>query len=139
MSAEAAAAFRDFLSGHLIVTIVVVPGHCKGLDEFPPLVPLRIDLSHAFSPPMWAEPSDAGLDFRASFSRVDRAVHVPWGALLSLQRAGRIPGTDSGKPPAQKAVAALDAPKPAGPVAVVKGQEGNVIAVDFATRKRVVR
>src|SRR3972149_11911796 len=65
MSETAAAAFREFLSGHMVVSILVLPGACTGLDDFPRAVPLRLDLSHSFSPPMWAEPSGAGLDFHA--------------------------------------------------------------------------
>ena len=131
MSETAAAAFREFLSGHMVVSILVLPGACTGLDDFPRAVPLRLDLSHSFSPPMWAEPSDAGLDFHASFNRVSRAVHVPWTALLW---AG-IPGTDSGKTPTQKAVAALPArdpaPLPPPDPPFPKVTDGNVVHVNF--------
>ena len=130
MSEEAAAAFREFLSGNLIVSIVVLPGACTGLDDFPRAVPLRLDLSEAFSPPMWPVASAEGLDFRASFSRVDRHVHVPWTAL----RWAGIPGTDSQKPPTQQAVAAL----PARNLAVVADGDpkDNVVRVDFRAKRK---
>jgi hypothetical protein len=98
--------FAKFLGENTVVTIVVAPERCKGLEDFPAGKPLRIDLSHAFSPPMWPAVSAYGLDFRASFSRKDRAVSVPWGALVW---AG-IPTTSTGAVPSQVQVAATATP-----------------------------
>ena len=106
MSQEACDTFTKFLGENTIVTIVVAPERCKGLDDFPAGAPLRIDLSHAFTPPMWPTVTAYGLDFRASFSRVSRAVSVPWSALIW---AG-VPNLASGGKPTQAQVAATPAP-----------------------------
>ncbi len=106
MSQEACDTFTKFLGENTIVTIVVAPERCKGLEDFPAGAPLRIDLSSAFSPPMWPAVSPYGLDFRASFSRQDRAVSVPWGALVW---AG-VPNLASGAKPTQAQVAATSGP-----------------------------
>lgn len=126
--AGAAKAFTDFLAGNLIVTIVVLPGLCTGLDEFERGKPLRIDLSHSFSPPMWPTASEDGLAFNASFSKRDRAVQVPWQALVW---AG-VPNTTSGAAPSQAKVAALAPPDTSKPTM----KEGKLIHVDFASGKR---
>lgn len=100
---EAARLFRDFLAGNTIVSVVVLPGLCEGLAEFEKAKPLRIDLSEAFSPPMWPKVTDDGLAFRASFGKVDRAVTVPWCALVWA-------GVPNAGAPAAK-VAALETPE----------------------------
>jgi hypothetical protein len=127
-TAEAARLFREFLAGNTIVSVVVLPGLCEGLAEFEKAKPLRIDLSEAFSPPMWPTVTDDGLSFRASFSKVDRAVTVPWCALVW---AG-VPNTTAGAAPTQKAVAALETPDVAKP----QVREGGVlIHADFGKKR----
>lgn len=124
MSQEACDTFTKFLGENTIVTIVVAPERCKGLEDFPAGKPLRIDLSHAFSPPMWPAVSPYGLDFHASFSRVSRAVSVPWSALIW---AG-LPQTATGEP-TQAQVAATPAPSTAPAV-----REGKLIHVNFGKK-----
>lgn len=131
MSQEACDTFTKFLGEHTIVTILVAPNRCKGLDDFPPDAPLRLDLSHAFTPPMWPTVTPYGLDFHASFNRVSRAVSVPWSALLW---AGIPQIASDGKPvpnkPTQAQVAATAAPSIAPAV-----KEGKLIHVNFGGRK----
>jgi hypothetical protein len=122
---DAARLFREFLAENTIVTVVVLPGLCTGLDEFERAQPLRIDLSDAFSPPMWPTVTNDGLAFRASFSKVDRAVTVPWAALVWA-------GVPGGAAPTQKAVAALETPDVAKP----QVREGGVlIHADFGKKR----
>ena len=125
MSQEACDTFTKFLGENTIVTIVVAPERCKGLEDFPAGAPLRIDLSSAFVPPMWPAVSPYGLDFRASFSRQDRAVSVPWGALVW---AG-VPNLASGAKPTQAQVAGAAVPSTAPAV-----REGKLIHVNFGKK-----
>jgi hypothetical protein len=125
MSQEACDTFTKFLGENTIVTIVVAPERCKGLDDFPAGAPLRIDLSSAFSPPMWPTVTPYGLDFHASFSRQNRAVSVPWGALVW---AG-VPNLASGAKPTQAQVAATPAP-----AATPQIREGKLIHANFGKR-----
>lgn len=137
-AAQAAAAFRDFLADTPIVSIVVLPGLCTGLDEHPRVTPLRIDLSELFSPPMWPTVTEDGLAFRASFKRVDRAVKVPWAA--RVDRAVTVPWAAllwAGVPnqgASAKAVAALPTPDVQAPAARADGAV--VVHADFAARAK---
>jgi hypothetical protein len=122
---EAAWLFREFLAGNTIVSVVVLPGLCTGLDEFERAKPIRIDLSEQFSPPMWPTVTNDGLAFRASFSKVDRAVTVPWCALVWA-------GVPGGAAPTQAKVAALETPDVAKP----QVREGGVlIHADFGKKR----
>lgn len=106
------------LERHQVVTIVVMPRACSGLGQFPPDVPLRLNLGHSLRPAMAIRTGAAGLDFSASFSGCPTAVHVPWGGLLFA-------GTES----ALRQI--LTGPEPAAPV-----REGNVTKVDFSKGRK---
>jgi hypothetical protein len=125
MSQEACDTFTKFLADHTIVTILVAPNRCKGLDDFPADAPLRLDLSHAFQPPMWPAVTPYGLDFHASFAGRVRPVSVPWSALLW---AG-IPQTGGPNKPTQAQVTATPTP-----AATPQIREGKLIHGNFGKR-----
>lgn len=108
------------LAAHTIIAIVVLPGQCKGLEAFPPAVPLKLNLGHTLAPPMFIQTDADGVTFRASFRGESRLVSVPWAGLCFA-------GTDAALSQLLKDLA----PKPER-----APTEGNVVKVDFAKGRR---
>ena len=111
------------LAAHTIIAIVVLPGQCKGLEAFPPAVPLKLNLGHTLAPPMFIQTDADGITFRASFRGESRLVSVPWAGLCFA-------GTEAALVQLLKG----DAPPPAR--GAVMAHEGNVVKVDFAKGRR---
>ena len=132
----------SLLARHPTVRVIVQPGLCAGLADFPDK-PLHIDVGMNMPVPMNPWTDEVGLWFQASFSGVSRAVAVPWGALLwfgtlpSTTRPWRGPSPDKPMAPKPTAIskadrlrelcAEYDAEEPVAP---------NVVHVDFRNRCR---
>lgn len=76
------AVMRGLLEKNPIVVLFVLPRECRGLEDFPPDQALRIDVGHAYAPPMNPRVTERALEFDASFRGRSRAVVVPWDGVL---------------------------------------------------------
>jgi hypothetical protein len=121
----------SLLARHPTVRVIVQPGLCAGLADFPDK-PLHLDVGMNMPVPMNPWTDEAGLWFQASFNRVSRAVAVPWAALLWFGALTAEPATRPAKALSKadrlrELCAEYDAEEPVAP---------NVVHVDFRNRCR---
>jgi hypothetical protein len=114
---------NDLLGKHALVVLFVYPAACKGLDDFPPNNPLRLNLGYALKPDMGIQTDESGVSFVGSFGGVRRTVVVPWGGLLFAGSEAHF---------AECVKASLAIQKERSQAAVPKAEPGsNVVHVDF--------